>query len=149
MKWIFLAAAVLACVLVGTFHSGAPAAAGAEIQMFYIDVSGRYANPCGEIVDLVGDAKLTETRTGAHIGLHVNYTGVSGVGETTGARYVATDAFEQSTVDFRTTTATTMLRLIGQGSLPDVVIHGSFHITRNAAGDITSSRYIPEAPVCV
>src|SRR5437879_2224138 len=121
MRRLLLAAGFSACLTLGL---GLPAAADASVNTFYVEVSGRFANPCYEVVDLAGRVKVTETRTGNHIGLHVNYAGVSGTGEVSGLSYRAIGAFEQDTnVDTGTATAPTMLRFVSQTSLPDLVIH--------------------------
>ena len=65
-----------------------------DVESSEIDVTGRYANPCGETVDLTGTARVIVIgNADAHGGTHqvflLNYQGVSGFGETTGASYAS------------------------------------------------------------
>ncbi len=114
-------------------------------------ITGTKFVPCangglGEFVSLSGSFhdKIHVTldgNGGAHVEVLHNPQGVSGVGLTTGLKYVGAGASPQDesnvTVGEEHTTVTNM-RILGQGPNNNLLIHTDFHITILANGDVTS-----------
>lgn len=117
-----------------------------------IDVSGDIVDTSfcdGEQIELSGEfhlvGRLVEDETGTHAVFHVNAQGVKGVGLTTGNNYRF--VYADNTISFRfgndvpeTVTAILSGHLISQGSsesAPNLLVHGLFHATVNANGQIT------------
>lgn len=106
-------------------------------------------NPCsGELVDFSGQDHLTSTLTtdsagGVHYDIYYNLQGVSGVGETTGAKYRFNDAVNLMLSPTSSGTSNELHPLdsevIGQGTVPNFLVHAVLHVTMNANGSITSS----------
>ncbi len=104
-------------------------------------------NPCnGEVVDLSGTAQLhihlVINGQTVHEDMHINTQGVSGVGETTGAHYAASQT-EQFSANLdgqvgAEETTTLNFHLLGQGGVPNFLVHSLFHATVNADGTVTS-----------
>jgi hypothetical protein len=76
-----------------------------------------------------------------HAKIHENLQDVSGVGETTGAKYQITQTIdeEMNLVAAQEATLTVDVRVIGQGSVPNFLEHVTEHITVNANGDVTAT----------
>jgi hypothetical protein len=78
---------------------------------------------------------------GAHVEVLHNPQGVSGVGLTTGTKYVGAGASPQDesnvTVGEEHTSVTNM-RILGQGPNNNLLIHTDFHVTILANGTVTS-----------
>jgi hypothetical protein len=99
----------------------------------------------GETVRLSGDLHILFTTTSAPSGrfsttAHFQPQGVSGVGDTTGARYRGTGVTREN---FNLTvgevfTFVNNFRIIGQGPGNNLLIHALFHITVNANGVVTA-----------
>ena len=100
----------------------------------------------GEIVDLSGDLHtlVTMTINGNNISGNAHYQpqGISGTGETTGAKYqatgITTENFKGSLQNGQfTDTFVNNFRIIGEGSGNNYLVHEVAHITINADGTIT------------
>lgn len=114
----------------------------------HMPVSGTAVSGCpgGESVDLSGSVHLLFHVTinsdgGESADLHVNYQGVSGIGESSGAKYqipVEVHINTNGHVGVETTT-TLSAKLIGQGPDNNEVMHMTFHVTVNANGTVTAS----------
>ena len=142
---------VLLALVVPALTFGIPSIARAEVTANVrvpIDVS--VFVPCadggaGEVVTLSGDLhtvlRYTESASGGiHVAAHFQPQGISGVGETTGARYRGTGVTQD---EFNATvgveeTFVNNFRIIGQGPGNNVLVHSVFHITFNANGSITA-----------
>jgi hypothetical protein len=77
---------------------------------------------------------------GFHAAFHYNLT-VHGVGQTTGARYIGTeaagDAFNIKPPYPVNETLRSRTNVIGRGQAPDFLAHFIFHVTINANGNLT------------
>jgi hypothetical protein len=100
----------------------------------------------GELVELTGNLHILETLTvnGNNFSLveHFQPQGVSGTGQTTGARYQATGVTSMSqkgSFQNGQATATFINRfdIIGQGPGNNFTIHETEHLTINADGTVT------------
>jgi hypothetical protein len=75
--------------------------------------------------------------------MHLDFQGFKGTGVTTGSEYVSqqttnfTFNFPASTLGSEQT-ITVMFNLIGQGQAPNEVLKGTFHVTVDASGNVTS-----------
>jgi hypothetical protein len=106
------------------------------------------AGGAGEIIDLSGPLHtlVSSTVNGNNVSgyFHFQPQGVSGTGETTGAKYQATGVTEQS---FKSSlqngqanlTFVNNFRMIGQGAGNNYLVHETLHITVNADGTMTVS----------
>jgi hypothetical protein len=108
---------------------------------------GTVFNPCtGEVVTFAEGrlhllvAEQTDANGGIHLTNMVNFAGVKGVGETSGAGYVVprSNAFKQNIAAADEITVTETFRLIRTGSADDFLFHTTFHLTTNANGDLTA-----------
>jgi len=104
------------------------------------------AGGAGEIVDLSGPLHtlITLTINGNNFRevLHFQPQGISGTGETTGAKYQATGVTEETTTgSFQNghfnQTFVNRFDIIGQGPGNNFTIHETAHITINANGTVT------------
>ncbi|MDP3741593.1 MAG: hypothetical protein Q8R08_04720 [bacterium] len=104
------------------------------------------AGGAGEFVVLTGQLHSLFHVTitpgfGFKVESHANPQGVSGVGQSTGAKYQGTgvtrSGFGASGLPFHATYINNF-RLIGQGKAPNLTIHENFHVTVNANGQITA-----------
>jgi hypothetical protein len=134
---------VLAALL--TF-SAWPSLANGSVSKFQVDVSGRYSS-CAEIIDLTGTASIIiaftrDANGGTHEVVHLNWQGVSGVGELTGVKYQAIDSTQTITTDVAAVDHTSIanIRFVGQGQVPDLLLGSRFHLTVNPDGDVVVSR---------
>src|SRR5260370_10338978 len=103
----------------------------------------------GEIIDLSGPLHtlISTTLTGNSVSgyFHFQPQGLSGTGETTGAKYNGTGVTEQS---FKSSlqngrsnlTYVNNFRIIGQGAGNNYLVHETLHITINADGTLRVSR---------
>jgi hypothetical protein len=103
--------------------------------------------PCaGELVVLNGPLHILSTVTfdsagGFHMVAHFQPQGISGLGQTTGAKYQATGETEFQTsakaLPFETSFVNNF-KIIGQGPGNNLLIHENFHLTVNANGTVTA-----------
>jgi hypothetical protein len=103
------------------------------------------AGGAGEVVYLSGPLHILFVTTidsngGFHAKTHFQPQGVSGFGETTGAKYQATgvtqDHFNGKVG--ATYTFVNNFKIIGQGPNNNFLIHETFHFTINAKGQVTA-----------
>ena len=106
------------------------------------------AGGAGEIVDLTGPLHtlITFTINGNNVSgfFHFQPQGISGTGETTGAKYQATGVTEES---FKNSlqngqaneTFVNNFRIIGEGPGNNFLVHETLHFTINADGAVTVS----------
>ena len=106
------------------------------------------AGGAGEVVDLAGPlhtlVTLTINGNNASGFFHFQPQGISGTGETTGAKYQATgvtqESFKSSLQNGQANmTYVNNFRIIGQGPGNNYLVHETLHITVNAAGTVTVS----------
>jgi hypothetical protein len=115
------------------------------------DISLTVFIPCaaggaGEIVDLSGPlhtlVSFTVNANNVSGYFHFQPQGISGTGETTGAKYQATGVTQES---FKTSlqngqanlTSVNNFRIIGQGPGNNFLVHETLHISINADGTLT------------
>ena len=101
-------------------------------------------NGAGEPVHLTGRLHNVFTDNIAQ----VNPQGVEGVGLITGDMYRGTGMFHETSVHTDGAWSFSYIdnyRIIGTGTNNDLILHGTFHFTVNAKGDITS--YVDEFSV--
>jgi hypothetical protein len=161
-KLLGVAATLFAALtFVGAAGAHQSAASTPSRTSFTIVLDGRYGNPCGEVVDLIGTARasfmrFTDAGGNTHFVLALNYQGASGVGEETGLKYRAVDAFHEASLNFEfgqppqapsEFTDESMLRFVSQGATTDLVIRAKFHIAISATGEIASF-FSEESTVC-
>ena len=142
----------VALVTTGSLAFAAQAGAGASTftvsQKFPIDIF--VFVPCanggaGETVELSGTLHdlfhvTSDGAGGFHVKTSDNPQGVSGTGQTTGAKYQGTGV---TSSDFNTkagfeNTFVNNFRIIGQGPGNNLLVHENFHITVNANGTVTA-----------
>jgi hypothetical protein len=116
------------------------------VQNHDVPLVSSIVNPCnGETVTITGNGhevdRVTVNGNTFHIGTHFDAGGVKGVGQTTGAKYSTNDVFnlDLNLAAGANETVGEDFHLIGQGQVPNFVLHTLFHITINANGDVTSS----------
>ena len=138
---------VLTIVLTGLLLMPVGSAMAANVVDESIPISLSAYNPCsGEAVDLSGRVhylvNVTEDATGGyHLDVHLNTQGVSGTGQTTGAKYEVnyTDTFQLNVTNAGLeATAPLHLNVIGQGQAPNFLLHAQFHIRVDATGGLTT-----------
>ena len=115
------------------------------------DISLTVFIPCaaggaGEVVDLIGPLHtlISFTINGNNVSGYFQFQpqGISGIGETTGAKYQGTGITQQS---FKSSlqngqanlTFVNNFRIIGQGPGNNFLVHETLHITINADGTLT------------
>jgi hypothetical protein len=148
-SWALAAVVSLSMVL-----AGAPARAQSPNGAQSIDVpfSTLVFVPCaaggaGELVDLSGTLHIvSQFRFNpdgtVHVVSHFNPQGVSGVGETTGAKYQGTgvtETVENLTAGAQEFTSVNNFRIIGQGPDNNLLVHSVAHFTINANGVETAT----------
>jgi len=100
----------------------------------------------GELVDLSGTLHVlllvtVDSDSGFHAKSHHQPQGVSGIGQTTGAKYQATGVTQtqfNGKLGYETTYVNNF-RIIGQGPGNNFMIHQNVHVTVNANGEITAN----------
>ena len=104
------------------------------------------AGGAGEIIDVIGPLHtlVSFTINGNNVSGYVHFQpqGISGTGETTGAKYNGTGVTQQSFKSSLQTgqanfTFVNNFRLIGQGSGNNYLLHENTHVTINANGTLT------------
>ena len=104
------------------------------------------AGGAGELVDVSGPLHtlISFTINGNNVSIvtHFQPQGISGTGETTGAKYQATGVTETSfTASLQngqlSSTFVNNFRIIGQGAGNNLLVHETAHITINADGTVT------------
>ncbi len=112
---------------------------------FFVFVSCA-AGGAGELVHLTGNLHALFHVTISNSGNfslkeHFQPQGVSGIGQTTGAKYQATGGTQDRLHFGRVGVVFTLInnfRIIGQGPGNNFLVHETFHITVNANGTLTS-----------
>jgi hypothetical protein len=107
------------------------------------------ADGAGEVVLLSGNIHMLFTLTadgagGTHASFHANPQGVTGIGQTTGAKYQGTGVTRGGNFNVYPTlpfeaTFVDNFRIIGQGAGNNLLLHAITHVTVNANGDTTAS----------
>jgi len=104
------------------------------------------ADGAGELVFLTGNlhalVRFTMDQAGGiHAAAHFQPQGISGVGQTTGAKYQATGVTQDEFNAKRGIQETFInnFRIVGQGPGNNFLIHETFHITFNANGVASAS----------
>lgn len=106
------------------------------------------AGGAGEVVDLTGPLHtlISFTINGNNVSgfFHFQPQGISGTGETTGAKYQATgvtqESFKNSLQNGQANeTFINNFRIIGQGPGNNFLVHETLHFTINAEGTVTVS----------
>jgi hypothetical protein len=104
------------------------------------------AGGAGETVDLTGSLHtlITFTINGNNVSgfFHFQPQGISGTGETTGAKYQATGVTQESFKQYlqngqANETFVNNFRIIGQGPGNNFLVHETLHFTINADGAVT------------
>ncbi|WP_141434405.1 hypothetical protein [Bacillus sp. 03113] len=98
---------------------------------------------CEEVVTLKGRVHYVENLTpdhdgGYHVLLKWNYLNVKGTGVTSGTPYVLTSR-DQLVLNIKageTVTATFNNHAISLGKAPDFLVHGTYHVTIDAEGNL-------------
>ena len=138
---------VTICLIAAITMAIAPAYATVQVQD-RTDISltvfvSCAANGAGEIVDLNGPLHtlITSTINGSNVSgrFHFQPQGLTGTGETTGAKYQATgvtqESFKTSLQNGRATlTYVNNFRIVGQGQGNNYLVHETLHFTVNANG---------------
>ena len=141
---------VTICLIAAITMAIAPAYATVQVQD-RTDISltvfvSCAANGAGEIVDLNGPLHtlITSTINGSNVSgrFHFQPQGLTGTGETTGAKYQATgvtqESFKTSLQNGRATlTYVNNFRIVGQGQGNNYLVHETLHFTVNANGTMT------------
>lgn len=104
------------------------------------------AGGAGEFVLLSGDLHVlihvtTNDQGGFLVKTHFQPQGVSGFGQTTGAKYQGTGVTQDITTVNAGTTSTFInnFRVIGQGRGNNFLVHQNVHLTVNANGEATAT----------
>lgn len=139
-------ASVLGLCLVGSAAGSAPTfTASTKIPVDIVVFVPCANGGAGEIVELTGNLHDLFSFTfdgsgGAHVMQVDNPQGISGTGQTTGAKYQATGE-TLNTFNAQVGLETTFVnnfKIIGQGPGNNFLIHENFHLTVNANGTVTA-----------
>jgi TRAP-type uncharacterized transport system substrate-binding protein len=114
-----------------------------------LPISGSVLNICnGDTVTYQGTVHVVNTVTndasgGFHLKTHSNYQDVTGTGSPSGLTYRVRTTINETVNDndgpqFETTVIQTV-KLISQGSAPNLFLHVVMHVTINANGQTTST----------
>jgi len=142
INWTVLTLVVVLVVGVATLPMQAAVTTNTSIPItLFVDI------PCaGELVVLNGPLHILSSVTfdragGFHMLGHFQPQGISGLGQTTGAKYQATGETEFQTnakaVPFETSFVNNF-KIIGQGPGNNLLIHENMHLTVNANGTVTA-----------
>ena len=119
-------------------------AAVSQTEIIDVPVSGTIVNDCnGESVELTGTIRqvihVTVTGNTYHSVEHANATGITGMGLTTGARYVVSNSNVETfnSAMGSSFTFTNSFLAIGQGKAPNFVITEVLRVARDANGNVT------------
>ena len=146
-----LCALLLAALSTAFGFAGSPAFAQttATTTSENIPFTDTRPNPCnGDLVTFQGTMHVTNTVTtdsggGSHLKTHVNYQDVSGTGVPSGLNYrvmtTVNDTLNDNDAGQFETTVIQTVKLISQGSAPNLFLRIVFHITINANGQTTST----------
>jgi hypothetical protein len=148
--------AILLGVLLFVIPSGATAGAQTPAQRIVIPVEQTLFNPCtGELVHIAGELLLIQRETSDSVVRVVVSRRLIGVGEDTGRRYLVKESLAQSinfpggssSGPFSTTVVSTMT-VVSPNADPNFRTRLFFHVTRNAAGEITADVEVDEGGSC-
>lgn len=101
-----------------------------------------------EIVVLTGSTHILQTSEvddngGIHFKSQLQSQGISGIGMITGVKYQGMSLRQTHTIDHSTpaleTTLMLDIRVIGQGSANNFLLHVTMHMTINANGEVTAN----------
>ncbi len=105
-------------------------------------------NPCvPELVRLTGNVHSTfhftvDQNGGLHLGIHQNTQGLSGEGSVTLVKYQVNRAQDQelnfTSLPFEST-STDKLEVIGQGQVPNFILHFTIHVLVGTNGETTAT----------
>jgi hypothetical protein len=149
--------AILLGVLLVVIPSGAAAGAQAPAQRLVVPVEQTFFDPCtGELVRFTGELLLIQRETSDSVVRVVVSRRLIGVGEDTGQRYLVRESLAQS-INFPTgsssgpfsTTVVSTMTVVSPGADPNFRTRLFFHITRNAAGEITADVEVDEGGSCI
>jgi hypothetical protein len=149
--------AIILGALLFFLPSGARAGAQTPAQRIVVPVEQTFFNPCtGELVRFTGELLLVQRETSDSVVRVVVSRRLIGVGEDTGQRYMVKESLEQSinfpsgsaSGPFSTTVVSTMT-VVSPNANPDFRTRLFFHITRNAAGEITADVEVDEGGSCI
>ena len=144
-------------VLLFVMSSGATAEAQTPAQRTVVPFEGTFFNPCtGESVHITGTMLLVQRETPDSVVRVVVSRPLIGVGEDTGQRYIVKESLAQSIHfpsgsspgPFSHTVVSTMT-VVSPGADPNFRTRLFFHITRNAAGEITADVEVDEGGSCI
>jgi len=99
-------------------------------------------NGAGEVVTLVGTLHevfhiVFDANGRVHFKIHDQPQSVSGIGQTSGAKYQGTGVTQQQ-AGTNPFTFVNNFRIIGQGPGNNFLVHQLFHVTVNANGNVTA-----------
>jgi hypothetical protein len=149
--------AIVLGVLMVAVLSGPTAGAQTPAQRIVVPVEQTFFDPCtGEFVRFAGELLLIERETSDSVVRIVVSRRLLGVGEDTGLRYLVRESLQQSihfpsgssSGPFSTTVVSTMT-VVSPGADPDFRTRLFFHITRNAAGEVTADVEVDEGGSCI
>lgn len=122
--------------------------ASASTERFVFPIDETELNPCtGEDVALSGSFQVVvhitaDASGGFHLAAEGNAKNVSGTGLDSGISYRATggfwDEFNSSGAAQETFTSASVFNALSQGSASNLVLHGVFHFTIDANGNLTA-----------
>jgi hypothetical protein len=100
---------------------------------------------CDEVIAFEGNIHYKENATtdgngGSHIKIQWNYVNVKGFGLTSGVRYVlkASDTIVSNVKAGQILSGSFTTHAIAQGAATDVLIHGVYHVTLDADGNVVT-----------
>jgi len=149
--------AILFGALLIVIPSGSTASAQTPAQRTVVPVEQTFFNPCtGEFVRLTGEMLLIERETSDSVVRVVASRRLIGIGEDTGQQYSVKESLSQSITfpsgsssgPFSTTVVSTMT-IVSRGADPNFRTRLFFHITRNAAGEVTADVEVDEGGSCI
>jgi hypothetical protein len=144
-------------VLLFVMSSGATADAQTPAQRVVVPVEQTFFNPCtGEFVRFTGELLLVQRETADSVVRVVVSRRLIGVGEDTGQRYLVKESLAQS-INFPSgsspgpfsTTVVSTMTVASPNANPNFRTRLFFHITRNAAGEITADVEVDEGGSCI
>ena len=146
-----LRAALVSATLLVFAAAGSPAFGQATTTTTNeeVPVSSSVVNSCnGDVVNYQGTLHVTNTFTtdssgGTHMKTHSNFQDVTGVGTPSGINYRVGTTSNETTNDNDgpqlEMTVIQIVKVVSQGSAPNLFLHFVLHVTVNANGQTTST----------
>jgi hypothetical protein len=149
--------AILLAVFLFLIPSGATASAQTPAQRLVVPFAQTLFNPCtGEFVRITGETIFIQRETSDSVVRVVISPKLAGVGQDTGQRYIVKVSLQEtislsggSSSGPSSITVVSTMTVLSPNADPNFRTRLFFHITRNAAGEITANVEIDEGGSCI